>query len=80
LKKGNNDKTPSKSTSGKGRGAAQKNKKTDDDEQKDTGDDNTENEGASPSKKAKGKPGRKAGQKPKNTNQEIENETGNYLN
>jgi hypothetical protein len=46
-----------------------------------TGDDNTENEGQSPTKKAKGKPGRKAGQtnkatSKKDTDQEAENDTG----
>jgi hypothetical protein len=46
-----------------------------------TGDDNTENEDQSPTKKAKGKPGRKPGQtnkntKNKDTDQEAENETG----
>jgi len=48
-----------------------------------TGDDNTENEGQSPTKKAKGKPGRKAGQtnkttKNKDTDQEVENDTGKH--
>jgi hypothetical protein len=48
-----------------------------------TGDDNTENEGQSPTKKAKGKPGRKPGQtnkttKNKDTDQEIENDTGKH--
>lgn len=47
-----------------------------------TGDDNTENEGQSPTKKAKGKPGRKPAQtkatKSKTTDQEAENETGRY--
>ena len=48
-----------------------------------TGDDNnTENEGESPTKKAKGKPGRKPGQTNKNAskkdkNQESNSETGN---
>ena len=46
-----------------------------------TGDDNTENETASPTKKAKGKGGRKAGQtkkaaSKKDTDQEAENDTG----
>jgi hypothetical protein len=41
-----------------------------------TGDDNTENEGQSPTKKAKGRPGRKVGQTKKDTDQEAENETG----
>ena len=45
-----------------------------------TGDDNTENEGQSPTKTTKGKPGRKAGQtkstKNKDNDQEAENETG----
>ncbi len=45
-------------------------------------DDNAENEGESPTKKAKGKPGRKPGQTNKNTankdtDQEVEN--GNHL-
>jgi hypothetical protein len=48
-----------------------------------TGDDNTENEGQSPNKKAKGRPARKANQtnkttKSKGTDQEAENETGKY--
>jgi hypothetical protein len=46
-----------------------------------TGDDNTENEDQSPTKKAKGKPGRKPGHtnktsSKKDTDQEAENETG----
>ena len=47
-----------------------------------TGDDNTENEDQSPTKKAKGRPGRKPAQtkatKNKDTDQEAENETGKY--
>ena len=48
-----------------------------------TGDDNTENEGQSPSKKATGKSGRKPGQTNKtktnkDNDQEAENDTGEY--
>jgi len=46
-------------------------------------DDNAEDEGESPTKKAKGKPGRKPGQthktaSKKDTDQEAENENGNH--
>ncbi len=48
-----------------------------------TGEDNTENEGQSPNKKAKGKLGRKLGQTNKtaankDADQEAENDTGEY--
>lgn len=47
-------------------------------------DDNAENEGQSPTKKAKGRPARKVGQTNKTTtkkdiDQEAENDTGNHL-